>query len=278
MSFSDNFHITRTGPAEINSNQLPHWVFLHGLMGAGANWRKVTAQLEETAQVLTFDQRGHGRSFHPDKGYAPENYADDLHELSKEFGWNKFILVGHSIGARNALAFAHKYPERLLCLILEDMGPDLSQNDLSYYKQLLDAIPTPFENRQQARDFFDKQLLKIFEIQGDNPAVIAQFLYSNLIEISTGQLDWRFSRKGIIETVQSSRARDCWNELTQLRIPTLIVRGERSHLLSPETFQKMISCNSLFRGIEIADCGHWIHSERPKEFLQAIQSFAQNFL
>ena len=53
----------------------PKLVFLHGVMGSGANWRKITSLLQDRFQILTFDQRGHGRSFKPKSGYAPEDYA-----------------------------------------------------------------------------------------------------------------------------------------------------------------------------------------------------------
>src|SRR3712207_2123744 len=103
------------------------WVFVHGLMGFLNNWKKITSFLDATERSLTYDQRGHGRSFKPDSGYMPEDYAQDLKELTDQLGWDKFILCGHSMGGRNVLVFASMYPEKVEKLIIEDIGPESNE-------------------------------------------------------------------------------------------------------------------------------------------------------
>ena len=56
-------------------------VFLHGLMGFASNWKRIARHFESDFEILIYDQRGHGRSFHPAKGFAPEDYAQDLFEI-----------------------------------------------------------------------------------------------------------------------------------------------------------------------------------------------------
>src|SRR5512135_2152018 len=101
MSYLDNFSYQVLG-----NEKGAKVVFLHGLMGSGVNWRKIAQSLEADYQVLIFDQRGHGRSFQPSSGYAPEDYANDLALILEELRWEKILLVGHSMGGRNALHFA----------------------------------------------------------------------------------------------------------------------------------------------------------------------------
>ena len=69
------------------------WVFLHGLMGFLNNWRTVISHLESTECCLTLDQRGHGRSFKPDSGYAPEDYANDLKIILDELKFENVLLL-----------------------------------------------------------------------------------------------------------------------------------------------------------------------------------------
>ena len=87
------------------------------------NWRRITPHFEQEYQILIFDQRGHGQSFHPPSGYFPKHYAQDLEDILKELGWNHIYLVGHSLGGRNALAFASKFTHRVGKLVVEDIGP-----------------------------------------------------------------------------------------------------------------------------------------------------------
>src|SRR4051812_15499994 len=89
----------------------PWIVFLHGLLGSAANWRRVTPLFSKNYNVLALDQRGHGKSFKPTKGFTPKDFARDLKFIFDELKIPKAIVVGHSMGGRNAIAFAALYPE-----------------------------------------------------------------------------------------------------------------------------------------------------------------------
>src|SRR6185437_2661695 len=93
-------------------------VFLHGLMGSLANWRRITPAFENDYEILTLDQRGHGRSFQPATGYEPSDFAADLAACLDELGWTRSHLVGHSMGGRNALEFASLFPQRTASLVV----------------------------------------------------------------------------------------------------------------------------------------------------------------
>lgn len=251
------------------------WVFIHGLMGFLNNWKKITSNIEPTGECLVYDQRGHGRSYKPDSGYAPEDYARDLYELTEALGWHKFNLIGHSMGGRNALVFASLYPEKVEKLIVEDIGPESNPKASEYYENLLGMIPTPFESREAARQFFYGEFIEK-AVTKDPPAVLGAFFYANLVEVD-GKWDWRFSKKGILESVLAGRDRDRWQEVENLKIPTLWIRGENSKEFSRENFEKVLSSNKLIHGVEIQGAGHWIHSEKPSEFTSALRNFVGGF-
>jgi pimeloyl-ACP methyl ester carboxylesterase len=252
-------------------------------MGYGSNWRKIVSGLDpQTNQILIFDQRGHGRSWKPETGYSSDDYAEDLRLILEELGWDKILLVGHSMGGRNALAFASHYPELLEKLIIEDIGPDSNVGAIDYYKKMLEAVPTPFQNKLQAKEFFMNDWPKKcaeLGIAHENILTLGQYLYSNMEDItegsSAGLVDWRFSKAGIIASVTQGRAKDIWNDLRRLNMPTLIVRGERSKELSRQVFEQMIACNPRVQGVEIANAGHWVHADQSQDFLRVIQAFAE---
>lgn len=267
-SYLAQFNYQITGPE--NGRR---WVFLHGLMGYGMNWRRIVKGLEGTERVLTFDQRGHGKSWQPLTGYAAEDYADDLYLILQELGWERIILVGHSMGGRNALEFAHKFPEKVEKLVIEDIGPEGDETAIDYYHWLLGLVPTPFPNKLQAKEFFLNEFKSLVAGRSQHPETLGQYLYSNIIDKPDGTADWRFSKDAIFASVVQGRAKDRWNELRSLPMPILVIRGAESNELSPEVFRQMTLANPRIEAVEIPNAGHWVHSDQPEEFLRVIRKF-----
>lgn len=270
MSILENINYTIKGDPSGR-----RWVFVHGLMGFLNNWQRITSSFPESECCLCYDQRGHGKSFQPESGYTPEDYAQDLKKLTDALGWDRFILVGHSMGGRNVTVFAALYPEKVEKLIVEDIGPEANAKSGDYYQKLLDAVPTPFESREKARDFFKNEFASKITTK-EPPTVLASFLYANLVD-KNGVWDWKFSKAGILESVRTGRIKDRWKEVESLKMPTLWIRGSESKELKPETFQRVLDSNPMIQGVEIPGAGHWVHSEKPIEFSQAVKNFVGGF-
>lgn len=261
----DRFHL------QILGNELgPKLVFLHGLMGSGANWRKITPYFENAYHILLIDQRGHGRSFQPESGYSPEDYAQDLYEILEHLQWKQVMLVGHSMGGRNALCFASQWPDRVKKLVIEDIGPELQDAGARRIEELLDQVHTPYVSRAEARrDLLEEFPLRISSSQAHT---LAQFFYSNLEEKKNGQVDWRFSLSGIRESLRAGRVRDRWQEWEMLKVPTLVIRGQHSQDLPLEIFSRMRKRENVI-GVEIPNAGHWVHFDQPQRFTEVLLQF-----
>jgi pimeloyl-ACP methyl ester carboxylesterase len=241
-------------------------------MGFAMNWRSIARKLLPGSLSLAFDQRGHGKSIKPEHGYAPQDYAQDLRLIIDELGWDRFHLVGHSMGARNALVFADLFAERVRSLTMVDLGPEARPESIQYYEGLLAAIPTPFENKQAAKAWFMNEFVRL-KFAGKKPQGLALYLYSNIEEKPGGLADWRFSKAAMLESVRKGRAEDHWRAWEGLKMPTLIIRGEESSDLTREVYLEMLNRNSSARGLEIARAGHWVHSDQPEQFTQALNQF-----
>lgn len=265
--YKDQFNYSILGSSEKN-----RVVFVHGLMAFSANWRKIASRIEDRYQCLIYDQKGHGRSFKPQAGYTPEELAEDLHIITTELGWSSFHLVGHSMGARVAMVFANRYPEKLQTLTLEDMGPEVQPEAHKYYEKMLSLVPTPFADKEQMRRFFNEDFLQLFQPK-ESPAVLVSFLQANIEEKSNGQYDWRFSKQAIIDIVREGHRKDRWFEVSSFRMPALLVRGENSHVLPPEIFEKMQQLNPLIEAVEVRGAGHWVHYEKYEEFTEILLRF-----
>ncbi|MEN0057759.1 MAG: alpha/beta hydrolase [Bdellovibrio sp.] len=271
MAYLDNFYHQFYGPETGR-----RWVFVHGLMGYAQNWRRIISGLEATERCLAYDQRGHGRSFQPETGYAPEDYADDLYKITEELGWDSFILVGHSMGGRNVLNFASRFPEKITKLIVEDIGPEASPRAHEYYEYLLNLVPTPFATREEAKRYFAEDFVREAKTR-ENVQVMSQYFYSNVVEQADGRLNWRFSKPGIIESVLKGRETERWDEISSLKVPTLWIRGAQSRELTEENYRKILTSNPLIKGVEIPEAGHWVHSDQPQAFLEAAKMFVGGF-
>ncbi|MES2963815.1 MAG: alpha/beta hydrolase [Bdellovibrionota bacterium] len=266
MSVLERFHHQITGKGE------QKLVFLHGVMGFSANWRRIAKAFESDHTILVYDQRGHGRSFQPPTGYGPEDYASDLNDILGELGWEKIRLVGHSMGGRAALHFASQNPSRVTQLVMEDIGPSMVQTGASLVLELIDSVPVPFASKKAAREWFDTRFMEIFA-KNSKRKMLAEYLYANLMENERKEAVWRFFEPGIRESVEAGRATERWDEVSALSVPTLVIRGERSKDLPPEIFEKMKATNPLIRGLEILDSGHWVHSDQPDLFTEALRRF-----
>lgn len=271
MSVLESFYYQIYGP-ENASVEIPKLVFLHGVMGYAANWRRIAKAFESRFQVLTFDQRGHGRSFHPESGYAPEDYAQDLEAILEELGWEKVHLVGHSMGGRVALTFAANRPSRVTRLVIEDIGPEMQPAASSLVIRMLDTVPVPFPSKREAKAWFDTEFMRIFAAEPNREA-LAAYLYANLTENENKEAVWRFSEKGVRESITQGRATDRWAEVQRLSMPTLLVRGERSKDLPREVFERVVAANPHIEGVEIKGAGHWVHSDQPEAFISVIERF-----
>ena len=108
--------------AEAGDGQRP-LLLVHGFTGAKEDF---TPWLDELAglgwHAVAPDLRGHGQSSKPvaESAYTFEVMADDVLRLAGALGWNKFVLLGHSMGGMVAQFVARNAPDQLAGLILMD--------------------------------------------------------------------------------------------------------------------------------------------------------------
>lgn len=265
--YLDQFFHQLTG-----SGANPKIVFLHGLMGFGNNWRKIISHFEDEFHCLSFDQRGHGRSFKPPSGYSPEDYAQDLKHILDDLGWDKINLVGHSMGGRNALSFAHMYPQYINKLIIVDISPEMDPHGVAYYENLIMSIPTPFLSREDLKAYFREEFIRTSATR-EKAEVLAAYFSANIVEQPDGSWDWRFYRDGIIQSLYDGRIRNRWFEVSELKSPTLWVRGELSKDLEDKTFKEILASNQNIQGVTISGAGHWVHADQPLLFVENLKTF-----
>lgn len=94
---------------------------LHGWLDNAASFTRLAPKLEGL-RIVALDFAGHGHSEHraAGAGYALWDYAYDVLQVAEQFGWQRFSILGHSMGAITAVLLAGAMPERIARLALID--------------------------------------------------------------------------------------------------------------------------------------------------------------
>ncbi|MFI8746853.1 alpha/beta fold hydrolase [Pseudomonas sp. NPDC077186] len=94
---------------------------LHGWLDNAASFARLAPKLEGL-RIVALDFAGHGHSEHrpAGAGYALWDYAYDVLQVAEQFGWRRFAILGHSMGAISAVLLAAAMPERIARLALID--------------------------------------------------------------------------------------------------------------------------------------------------------------
>ncbi|MCW5620550.1 MAG: alpha/beta hydrolase [Burkholderiales bacterium] len=99
----------------------PVIVFQSGFMGIHEIWKYQVEALRHVYRCVTHDNRGHGLSSHPEDvaSYSTERNAEDLKAVIDDTGINEpFLLISHSMGSANSVAFTIKYPYLVKAIVM----------------------------------------------------------------------------------------------------------------------------------------------------------------
>ncbi|MBN2083921.1 MAG: alpha/beta fold hydrolase [Anaerolineales bacterium] len=99
-------------------------ILVHGITDDGLCWLPVARALPPQYDLVLMDMRGHGESDAPqDDGYTLDNMASELAAGIRALQLKKPVVLGHSMGAFNALLLAGMHPDIPRAIILEDPPP-----------------------------------------------------------------------------------------------------------------------------------------------------------
>jgi len=124
--------------------KLPKLLALHGWLDNAASFDRLAPLLCEHFHIVALDFPGHGRSDWRAAGawYHHVDYPGDVLAAADALGWDKFGLLGHSLGGAVASSVAAICPERIeQLLLIEALGPptgDVSQTLTSLQNALRD--------------------------------------------------------------------------------------------------------------------------------------------
>lgn len=239
-------------------------VIIHGLFGSSDNWLTIGKVLAEKYKVYLIDQRNHGKSFHSSE-WTYEAMAKDLHEFIESKNLQNPILLGHSMGGKTAMYYACTYfPSKIEKLIVADIAPKSYPLHHQHILEGLQAIDLQkLTSRKEA-----EEILSRYVKEDATRAFLLKNLYRN------GEAwAWRINLPIIAENI-ANVGEGLHTNLT-FDEPTLFVRGEKSDYILDEDFELIRYYFPQARIETIADAGHWLHAEKPQEFLKVVSDFLE---
>jgi len=246
-------------------------VVLHGFCGAKEDFTEWLDQLAAAGwHAVAYDQRGHGQSGHPagEEAFSLRVFADDVVAVADRLGWDRFALLGHSMGGMVAQLVALAHPERLDGLILMDTG----------HGPLEGIDPSLMELAQQiVRQDGLAALLAAQREMGPGPLDSAPFL--RLCEERPGYQEFCDAKTlaaspdmWLAMTVEMFKQPDRLSALGRLSVPALVVVGsEDAPFVGP--CRRLASAIPGARLVVVPGGGHSPQFEAPELWCEAVFTF-----
>jgi len=235
-------------------------VILHGLFGSSRNWRGVARALEPHHRVYCVDLRNHGRSPWDASMTYPE-MADDVRMLIESEELDRPVVMGHSMGGKTAMTFALETPELVGRLIVVDIAPVSYVDRFTSYLDAMRAIDT--QSLTKRADAMHQLAAKVHD-----PGVVG-FLAQNLVPRGD-HFDWRLNLAAIAAAVPVLSGFPAELMLRSYRGPAMLIRGSLSDYVQPADQAALAKPFPAMRVVEIEGAGHWVHADRPAEFVAAL--------
>jgi len=235
------------------------------------DWIGVAVALASDREVVAIDHRGFGRSgWSATKDYSLDAFMGDILAVSAHFGWDRPVILGHSMSGRLSIFFAANFPDHLSRLVIVDSA--LGRGNPGSYNVSVGNPPLVFESVEAAMAHFADRA---------NPPRFALDRARAERGLKRVEGGWMLTRDPDYRNTQSQapgaplprlRDLDMWAELHRVTCPTLMVRGRQSDRQKPEIVARV---DSEFPGIETVwvDSQHDVAVGAPDALVAAVRGF-----
>lgn len=230
-------------------------VFLHHFGGSARSWDGVVGRLRAECDCVAPDLRGFGAASEMAGPYPVARYADDVADLVERLDLGSYVLVGHSMGGKIALAFAARRPAGLASLVLLAPSP---------------PSPEPMSEADRAAALAG---------HGDREVAVATIakctarpLPRDLVTRTADDM-LRSSRAAWAAWLEHGSREDLSADIDGLTLPTLVVSGVEDRIIPPH-LQRAKTLPRLTDGylITVTRTGHLL----PLEAEEAVTDLIRN--
>lgn len=258
-----------------SGSQLPV-ICLHGLTRNASDFDDMAKVVSEQRRCIAIDFRGRARSDYDPAWhrYIPPVYANDVIEIMEALEVPRAVFCGTSLGGLVTMLIAQRDRSRVAAAILNDIGPVIEASGLARIQAYTGKLEQPNnwdEAREQVKAIYGDGLPGLSDAQFD------ELCHKTYRETDDGRLDFDYDPNiGRAIREADMKLGDPWELFEALRdIPTLVLRGEHSDILSEQTVDEMASRHDQLQRATIADRAHVPLLNEP-DSLSAIGRFLDN--
>jgi non-heme chloroperoxidase len=254
----------------------PPVILLHGGGQTRHTWTDTAGRLAAAGFfAVSVDHRGHGDSaWDPEGDYSLEAFAGDVRALVAALARPAGplpILVGASLGGIAALVAEAESPGPLArALVLVDIAPRMEPEGVARVVGFMTAFPDGFASLEEAAD-----AVAAYLPHRPRPRDHAG-LEKNLRRTPAGRYVWHWDPAfvgGRQRPAAASQVERLHRAAGQLRLPTLLVRGRLSDVISEEGAREFLATAPHARYVDVAGAGHMVAGDRNEVFADAIVGF-----
>jgi pimeloyl-ACP methyl ester carboxylesterase len=243
-------------------------VLLHGNSANAWWWAPVAREMPRDFRLVALDQRGHGDSeWVRPPAYTPADYARDLagflHHVVRHN--EKPVVVGHSMGGLSTLAFAAYHGHQARGVIVIDAALTSSQRR-DWFLRRLKALPVvTYPDLETA-----KRRYRLMPNEGGiSSAILHEIAEKSLAITEDGRWTLKFDR----ESFFGGDGINPMEAIKAIRLPTLLLRAERSRIMTADAAAAATEANPHMRLITIPASHHHVLLEKPAAVAKAIEDF-----
>lgn len=236
----------------------PPIICIPGLTRNARDFEGVAERLAGEWRLICVELRGRGESGYAkdSASYVPLTYLQDIEALIAVLGLKRFVLFGTSLGGLITMLLAASGKERIAAALLNDIGPVMEMRGLEHIRS--------YVGKSQNWPTWLHAARFLAEAQGDRYPrwKLDQWLVyaKRLAKLSPGgrivfDYDMRIAEPFRLPAGEAGF--DLWPAFRALAdIPSLVVRGEISDLLSAETVARMLAEAPAMESVTVPDVGH----------------------
>ncbi|MFZ0613984.1 MAG: alpha/beta hydrolase [Desulfobacterales bacterium] len=225
---------------------------VHGLTANCRCWDTMASVLAPRFELVAPDLRGRGLSEKPAQGYDVEQHGRDLAAMIENMGIRRPVLMGHSLGALIALAFAARRPAQTAGLVLIDGAGSLTgeqwQNVLTGIRPALDRLGNVFPSF----DDYTARLKQAPFLQPWSDVLERYFRYE--IEEVPGGVRSRVPPEPIHQEIENLEKTDAANYYPLVRCPVLILQATNGTLSPDDRVLPESAVRQMLAEIPVARC------------------------
>lgn len=229
-----------------------------GLTRNARDYEAFAARFGGERRVIAVELRGRGESAYAKDpmSYVPLTYLADLEALIAEAGLSQFVAVGTSLGGILTMLMAATHPQRIAGAVLNDVGPEIDAAGLARIRSYVGKAHWHPTWMHAARAVAESNADVYPDYGTEQWLDMAKRLYK-LNSAGRIVLDYDMKIAEPFRLPGNEAAPDMWPAFDGLKgKPLLIVRGDRSDILSAEVAQQMHDRAPDSELVTVANTGH----------------------